>query len=421
MEENQVQTPKGWKSYVGNEILTVQGGYAFKSNDYRDDGILLVRIGNVGNGNFVFKDVICVPKRFQITHSNFQLWKGDVLMGLTGDLGKICILKDGDFPYFLNQRVGRFAPTTKIDNEYLYFLVSSSIIQSKFDAFFAGGAQKNISPKQIESINYLIPESKQEQTQIATILSKIDEAIAQTEELIAKYTRIKTGLMQDLLTKGIDEHGNIRSEETHEFKDSPLGRIPKEWECVDLGRNIELHNNKRKPISSKERAHMIGDYPYYGATGIIDMLNVFRVDGEFVLIGEDGDHFLKWVYQEQTILTNGKFNVSNHAHIVKGTSKCSTKWIHYFFCHRDITFYLTRQGAGRFKLNKASLLSLPILLPNSEKEQDAVIDHIEKVNEYSDSLRTQLSKLQSLKTGLMQDLLSGKVRVNHLIKETVTV
>src|SRR5690606_17015269 len=205
MEENQVYIPDGWESYVGNEILKVQGGYAFKSNDYRDEGILLVRIGNVGNGNFVFKDVIYVPKRFQLTHSNFQLWKGDVLMGLTGDLGKICILKEGGFPYFLNQRVGKFVATDKIDNEYLFYLVSSSFIQSKFDAFFAGGAQKNISPKQIESINYLIPEDQKEQIKIATILSKVDEAIAQTEQLIAKYTRIKTGLMQDLLTKGIDE------------------------------------------------------------------------------------------------------------------------------------------------------------------------------------------------------------------------
>src|SRR5699024_10383682 len=147
---------------------------------------------------------------------------------------------EGDFPYFLNQRVGKFVATDKIDNEYLFYLVSSSFIQSKFDAFFAGGAQKNISPKQIESINYLIPKSKTEQTQIATILSKVDEAITQTEQLIAKYTRIKTGLMQDLLTKGIDEHGNIRSEETHEFKDSPLGRIPKEWECEILGNIFDL-------------------------------------------------------------------------------------------------------------------------------------------------------------------------------------
>ena len=59
-----------------------------------------------------------------------------------------------------------------------------------------------------------------EQTKIAEILSTVDRAIEQTEALIAKQQRIKTGLMQDLLTRGIDEHGNLRSEQTHEFKDS---------------------------------------------------------------------------------------------------------------------------------------------------------------------------------------------------------
>ena len=79
------------------------------------------------------------------------------------------------------------------------------------------------------------PVSKPEQTKIAEILSTVDRAIEQTEALIAKQQRIKTGLMQDLLTRGIDEHGNLRSEQTHQFKDSPLGRIPVEWEVRELG------------------------------------------------------------------------------------------------------------------------------------------------------------------------------------------
>jgi type I restriction enzyme S subunit len=77
--------------------------------------------------------------------------------------------------------------------------------------------------------------SKPEQTKIAEVLSTVDRAIAQTEALIAKQQRIKTGLMQDLLTRGIDEHGNVRSERTHTFKDSLLGRIPVEWEVEPFG------------------------------------------------------------------------------------------------------------------------------------------------------------------------------------------
>ena len=74
-----------------------------------------------------------------------------------------------------------------------------------------------------------------EQSKIAEVLSTVDRAIEQTEALIAKHQRIKTGLLQDLLTRGIDEHGNLRSERTHKFKDSPLGRIPVEWECAPFG------------------------------------------------------------------------------------------------------------------------------------------------------------------------------------------
>ena len=404
MEENQTNShiPNGWVSDELGNLIKEKSKSSLKVSD----------AANFGEYPFFTSgEAILKPTSKQLDGKNIFL--------TTGGVANIKYF-EGDAAYSTDT----YAITTKdeIVTEFLYYDLLNIIYYINAN-YFQGSGLKHLQKKDLKKHFILFPENPLEQNQIATILSKVDESITETERLIAKSTRIKTGLMQDLLTKGIDENGNIRSEETHEFKDSPLGRIPKEWDYKTLGDNniIELHNNKRKPISSKDRANMIGDYPYYGATGIIDMLNVFRVDGEFVLFGEDGDHFLKWVYQEQTILTNGKFNVSNHAHIVKGTSKCSTKWIHYFFCHRDITFYLTRQGAGRFKLNKASLLSLPILLPKSKNEQNAIIDRIEKVNEYSDNLSLRLIKLQSLKTGLMQDLLSGKVRVNHLIKETASV
>lgn len=302
----------------------------------------------------------------------------------------------------------RILDKSKLDYKFLYYLLDFQHRNQLYD--YVDKAHPSIIKR------YFIPEIEiVEQKKIADIFSKMDKAISETEIIIAKYNRIKTGLMQDLLTKGIDEKGNIRSEKTHEFKDSPLGRIPKEWDCLELRKCIELHNNKRKPISALVRAKMIGEFPYYGATGIIDNLNIYNVEGEFVLFGEDGDHFLKWKKQEQTILVNGKFNVSNHAHIVKGNDLCSTKWIHYFYFHRDITFYLTRQGAGRFKLNKESLSSLPILVPKDINEQIRIIDKIEYLNNFINHHKIQNDKLQATKTGLMQDLLSGKKRVTHLI------
>ncbi|MBL0294803.1 MAG: restriction endonuclease subunit S [Saprospiraceae bacterium] len=122
-----------------------------------------------------------------------------------------------------------------------------------------GGDHKRRWISEYSKIEVLLPEFT-EQTTIANILTKVDQAIANTEALITKYTKIKTGLMQDLLTKGIDENGNIRTEQTHEFKDSPLGSIPKEWECVLID---ELANLKSGGTPSRQNSSFWnGDIPW---------------------------------------------------------------------------------------------------------------------------------------------------------------
>ena len=103
-----------------------------------------------------------------------------------------------------------------------------------FAANATGSTRFGLAIGTIEKLDVPTP-PPDEQAKIAEVLSTVDRAIEQTEALIAKQQRIKTGLMQDLLTRGIDEHGNLRSEQTHEFKDSPLGRIPVEWDIAPLG------------------------------------------------------------------------------------------------------------------------------------------------------------------------------------------
>ena len=126
------------------------------------------------------------------------------------------------------------------DNGFIFQWSIAKPLRQKAAASMTGSAGQQRVPASFFS-QYKIPKIPQtEQTQIAAILSTIDRAIEQTEAIIAKQQRIKTGLMQDLLTKGIDEDGNVRSEETHAFKDSPLGRIPVEWEVETLSSVVDL-------------------------------------------------------------------------------------------------------------------------------------------------------------------------------------
>ena len=134
----------------------------------------------------------------------------------------------------------------ELDSIYLAKQLSTSRVTRYFSLHASGSTRYGLPVGAIESLEIPTP-PKPEQTKIAEILSTVDRAIEQTEALIAKQQRLKTGLMQDLLIRGIDQHGNLRSEQTHEFKDSPLGRIPVEWEVKRID---ELLANVDPPMRS---------------------------------------------------------------------------------------------------------------------------------------------------------------------------
>jgi type I restriction enzyme, S subunit len=394
-----------WVEIVVGKEAEILPGYAFDAKHFSDKskGIPLIRIRDL--------------KSF-ITELNYD---GDYSKRYIVENGSVLIGMDGDFHVarwnggtaLLNQRVCKITSKQGIDNELLYYFLVGEI--QKIQNQTTGTTVKHLSHLEVSKIRLSLPQEIKEQSTIATILSTIDQAIEKTEQLIAKYERIKTGLMQDLLTRGIDEQGRIRSEETHAFKDSALGRVPVEWEVGTIGKDCKIQNSCRKPLSAEVRENMKGKYPYYGPTGVLDYINEYRVDGKYVLIGEDGDHFLKFTSQEMTLLVEGKFNVNNHAHILEGKEDCTTEWIHCYFSHRDITYHLTRQGAGRFKLNKAALSNLPIAVPPIT-EQVRVIEMINSIRTHLTKEKAILNGFNKLKIGLMQDLLTGRVRVNKMIE-----
>jgi type I restriction enzyme, S subunit len=194
------------------------------------------------------------------------------------------------------------------------------------------------------------------------------------------------------------------------YKQTEVGIIPDDWKVAPVGASYEICNNLRLPISRTIRKQMEGPYPYYGPTSIQGYINEFRVEGEYALIGEDGDHFLKWQEQSMTLLVHGRFNVNNHAHLVKGT-KNLTAWFYYYFAHRDITPHLTRQGAGRFKLNKRTLLEIPCALPPTIAEQEAIVEALSVADALIEALEQLLAKKRQVKQGAMQELLTGKRRL----------
>jgi type I restriction enzyme S subunit len=312
----------------------------------------------------------------------------------------------------------------KIDSIFLSKYLSTSRVANYFALHASGSTRFGLPIGAIESVEILTPPIK-EQTQIATILSTIDRAIEQTEALIAKQQRIKTGLMQDLLTKGIDENGNIRSEETHEFKDSPLGRIPVEWEVVTTGQVTKsLVPGRDKPdldgggvpwITIPDIEGMYLDLP---KSGLSLSLNAIKVANARLM-------------PKGTVLMScvGEFGIAT----ITECDAVANQQLHGFICDQSILpeWLIAQINASGNRidnmatqttikyLNKNGCESILITLP-SLKEQVKIISILDNINDLFEKQKKSLNKLRSLKTGLMQDLLTGKVRVTELIKERET-
>lgn len=148
------------------------------------------------------------------------------------------------------------------------------------------------------------------------------------------------------------------------FKETEIGTIPEEWEVSIIPKIAKNFDKERKPLSSSERERMVGAYPYYGAAGIIDWVNNYIFDGKYLLVAEDGT-----VTDEKghpTLqLTNGKFWVSNHAHILQCENFIETKFLYYALKNQNIRAFVT--GAVQPKLNQENLNSIQLPYPTKEE------------------------------------------------------
>ena len=167
----------------------------------------------------------------------FALRAGDVVITKDSetpdDIGVPAVMVEDIDGLVCGYHLALIRPKASVHPTFLAKQLASAPTIRYFAVNATGSTRFGLAIETIEKLDVPTPPIA-EQAKIAEVLSTVDRAIEQTEALIAKQQRLKTGLMQDLLTRGIDEHGNLRSEQTHEFKDSPLGRIPVEWEVRDL-------------------------------------------------------------------------------------------------------------------------------------------------------------------------------------------
>lgn len=194
---------------------------------------------------------------------------------------------------------------------------------------------------------------------------------------------------------------------TNEVRNVPDLRFPGfegEWEESNIDNEFDFFNNKRKPI--KENLRNKGEYPYYGATGIIDYVDDFIFDGNFILIGEDGANIVSrsapLVY-----FATGKFWVNNHAHILY--PKFGDIYFNYLLLE-NIDYEKYNTGTAQPKLNVQNLKKIKIKSPRDNSEQQKIGNFFSKLDRQIELEEQKLEKLEEQKKGYMQKIFSQELR-----------
>jgi type I restriction enzyme, S subunit len=413
----------GWLPKRLTDLADYINGYAFKPEDWGKDGLPIIRIEQLKNP-LASTDFFSgkIPEKLVIQN-------GDLLFSWSASLF-LKIWQHGTAA--LNQHLFKVVEKEGVDRFFLKAFIEFFL--PELTAASHGSTMKHITRKELERFSALFPASLDEQKKIAQILLTVDQAIEQTEALIAKQQRIKTGLMQDLLTRGIDEHGQLRTEQTHAFKDSPLGRIPVEW-------GVQILESVSEFVTSGSR----GWAQYYSTEGALFLRignltrkhinmrfdDVIRVsppassEGERTAVKKD-DLLISITADLGivAVIPDGFETAYVNQHIALtrlDNSRAYARFVGWFLNGQlgQAQFDKLNESGAKAGLNLPSIKNLQIPVPSLD-EQVKIAQAIDSATGKTDEFHARLVKCQSLKRALMQDLLTGRKRVTDLLSPEVS-
>lgn len=427
------EIPENWSVYRLSEVVpSAEYGISVSLDD--EAGIPVLRMNNLKNGEVDLADLktSASPKA-----ANLLLQPLDVLFNRTNSIdhvGRTAIWRGQiDQASFASYIVRLVPDTSKLIPEYLNIWLNLPKVQLLIRRFATPGVhQVNINPTNLRKAWIALPQSKKEQQCIVEILDTIDSAIAHTSALIAKLKQMKAGLLHDLLTRGLDENGELRDAIAHpeQFKPSPLGQIPKDWCFGTFGEFIAYgpQNGVYRPESD------------YGEDGVL----IVRIDGFYDGLLATQESFRRvrlpelekrrYALNQGDILINrvNSIDFVGKSAIVPQVSELTVFESNIMrltlnkeslmpeYAIRLLTLSIQRQLRSNAKsaiaqasINQQDVKSCLVAIP-SLNEQIQIVERLIAHDARIATEEAYLSKLKEQKKGLMHDLLTGQVRVTDL-------
>jgi len=311
-----------------------------------------------------------------------------------GKTAKVNILDDGEVGFGSTEYIVFRAKEDMTDGDYLYYLICSPLVRDPAIKSMVGSSgRQRVQTDVVQNLEIDVPDLDT-QRRIGGLLKSLDDKIA-----------INNAINKNLLEQ-------VRALYKDRFIDlMPFGgSMPSDWHLGTVSEIIELHDSKRIPLSSRERAELDKIYPYYGATSVMDYVDRYLFDGIYLLLGEDGtvvdgQGFPILQYVE------GKFWVNNHAHIITGKNGFTVELLYLLFSLTNVQSIVT--GAVQPKISQANLNKVPIVIP-SEAELKAFDESIQPFFAEIRNLRAENDRLATVRDSMLPRLMSGELDVSEL-------
>ncbi|MBE7632983.1 restriction endonuclease subunit S [Tenacibaculum finnmarkense genomovar ulcerans] len=417
--------PSDWEFVKLSELTSViTKGTTPTTNgfSYLKNGVNFVKVESIhSNGTFIPSKFAYVGNDCHNSFKRSQLYKDDILFTIAGALGRSAIVEKNILPANTNQAVAIIRLKNLDNKDYIFHYLRGNSIKKLIERINVSTAQANLSLGQINNFKIPFP-PLQEQQKIAEILSTVDAKISIIDAQISETQNLKKGLMQSLLSKGIGHT---------EFKKSALGEIPKSWEVVEIGEIIsELLAGVS--VNSEDRESQIGEIGILKTSALFS--GKFSPKKHKTVIKKD-IHRVKLNPLKNTILIS-RMNtpllvgecgfvdvdyptlfIPDRIWMIKFSDdfNVSAKWLSYvlssYTLRNQIKLIATGTSNSMKNISKPSLLGIKIIFPPLQ-EQEKIASILSSVDEKLDVLSEKKSDYQNLKKGLMQQLLTGLVRVS---------
>ena len=389
-----------WTETTLGEVLSIQSGFAFSTNDWADDGYPVIKINNVRDGRVSTESCSYISDPIPKGSEKFRLSFGDLLITLTGEIGATGTVHQ-DFPMYLNQRVGKITVLdgSRVLLNYLAVHFNYQPVRDEMWSLGKGNAQLNISPKSIHEMQVNLPPIA-EQRRIVDVVSSVDAYIDALQQQVDAARTARNAVLHELLE-------SLSKFPVKKLRDLTTkigsGATPRGGESVYLTSGISLirSQNVHNSLFLHEGLVAIDDFAAKALNGV-------SVEPNDVLINITGASVARTCLVDETVLPA---RVNQHVAIIR-TKKVELVpgFLLQILLGQTMNSYLldiSGSGTTRQAITKAQLEDLEIVVPPIA-EQERIVEIVSSMDEVIQAAERAVVEAKNLRSGLLSDLLSGE-------------